>query len=454
MNKARQIAYGLLTCLGRHTVTGMLASSGGQFVDWTSAYRLFNKERIDVGRFFTAALRETLNERPSSQGIVAHMDDTLIKKTGRKIPGTAWRRDPLGPPFHTNFIWGQRFLQISLALPDGEGPCQSRSVPVDFHHCPTLKKPGHKATEQEIQEYKKERKRVNLSMQGKERIKALRKNLDEQGHEKEELVISVDGSYTNGTVLKNLPPKTTLIGRIRKDVSLHSLPDQTTGAGRKRVYGEKLPTPEQIRQSDEYHWQKVEAWAAGRRHDFNVKVVKDAKWRKAGGMHTMQIVVIRPLSYRLTKSSKLLYREPAYLVCTDNGMDIKQLLQDYLWRWEIEVNFREEKTLLGCGQAQVRNEKSATVLPAFTVALYAFILLASRKIEKGAANKQMPRPKWYSMKKRTRTTASEIINRLRAELWAKAIGFNFSDFVKQQFKTKTLEKWDDSITHTFMYVRK
>jgi hypothetical protein len=29
----------------------------------------------------------------------------------------------------------------------------------------------------------------------------------------------------------------------------------------------------------------------------------------------------------------------------------------YLWRWEIEVNFREEKTLIGCGQSQVRTFK-------------------------------------------------------------------------------------------------
>jgi hypothetical protein len=44
--------------------------------------------------------------------LIAHMDDTILKKTGKKISGTSWRRDPLGPPFQNNFIWGQRFLQI------------------------------------------------------------------------------------------------------------------------------------------------------------------------------------------------------------------------------------------------------------------------------------------------------------------------------------------------------
>jgi hypothetical protein len=27
-----------------------------------------------------------------------------------------------------------------------------------------------------------------------------------------------------------------------------------------------------------------------------------------------------------------------------------------LWRWEVEVNFRDEKTLLGFGQSQVRSD--------------------------------------------------------------------------------------------------
>jgi hypothetical protein len=47
----------------------------------------------------------------------------------------------------------------------------------------------------------------------------------------------------------------------------------------------------------------------------------------------------------------MLYREPAYLICTETGLGIEDILQAYIWRWEIEVDFREEKTLLGCGQA-------------------------------------------------------------------------------------------------------
>lgn len=84
------------------------------------------------------------------------MDDTIIKKTGKKIPGTAWRRDPLGPPFHTNFIWGQRFIQVSMALPISGDIGQSRAIPVDFHHCPTVIRPKKNAGQQEIIQYREE----------------------------------------------------------------------------------------------------------------------------------------------------------------------------------------------------------------------------------------------------------------------------------------------------------
>ncbi|MEA2105452.1 MAG: hypothetical protein U9P82_01825 [Bacteroidota bacterium] len=89
------------------------------------------------------------------------MDDTILKKTGKKVFGTSWRRDPLGPPFQTNFIWGQRFLQLSLALPLKEGLSQSRGIPVDFHHCPTAQKPGMKASVEDIKQYKEASRQLN-----------------------------------------------------------------------------------------------------------------------------------------------------------------------------------------------------------------------------------------------------------------------------------------------------
>jgi hypothetical protein len=449
----RDLAFGALNCMGRHTLTGMITASGQQFMDWSSAYRLFSQKRVDTSKLFEVALSGVLQELGQQQMIVAHMDDTLLKKTGRHIPGTAWRRDPLGPPFQTNFIWGQRFIQISMALPDHQGCSQSRAIPIDFHHCPSTKKPSKTATEQDWENYKEQQHKSKLSKQGSERLKNLRDTLDEHGVNEKQLLVSVDGSYTNEEVLKNLPERVTLIGRIRKDTKLYGIPDNQNDLGRMKVYGDRLPTPEQVRQSDLYPWQVVKAWAAGKEHNFNVKVITDTRWRSAGQKHTLQLVVIRPLGYRLTKSSKMLYRDPAYLICTDNSLCIDKLLQAYLWRWEIEVNFREEKTLLGCGQAQVRNPESAQRVPAFISAIYAILHLAAHRSLKVTDNKYLPRPSWYQRKEGKRPSTGDLINNLKAQVWSKATGMNFSGFVKQELRTQSLKNEANPCTSAMFYAR-
>jgi hypothetical protein len=451
--RARELAYGALTCMGRHTLTGMLSSSGKQFMDWSSAYRLFSQHRLDSCLLFDTVQQEMMQELRECSKIVTHMDDTILKKTGRFVPGASWRRDPLGPHFQTNFIWGQRFLQISMALPDGRQCCPSRAIPVDFHHCPTAKKPGRKATEQDKTIYHEQQRQLKLSRQGCQQLCRLRSSLDCHGIEGKQLVVSVDGSYTNTEVLKNLPDRTTLIGRIRKDTKLFGLPQEQPLKGRKRGYGNRLPTPEQIRQSDQYPWMQVKAWAAGRQHLFDVKVINHILWRSAGQKQHLQLLVIRPLGYRLTKSSPVLYREPAYLICTDPDLPIEELLQDYLWRWEIEVNFREEKTILGCGQAQVRNPDSAHSVPAFLTALYAMLLLATHRSLKSSNQKMLPRPKWYQKKQDRRHSTGDIINHLRAQLWSKAVGINFSGFVNQEIKSQSLKNKSNPIISSMFYLR-
>src|SRR5690606_10036222 len=88
------------------TVTGMLTASGNQFKDWSAAYRLFKGSRMNLKDIFGVIRKQVvlLNES-EDRYIYAHMDDTLLRKTGKKIYGSGWLRDPLGSPFANNFIW-------------------------------------------------------------------------------------------------------------------------------------------------------------------------------------------------------------------------------------------------------------------------------------------------------------------------------------------------------------
>lgn len=452
--RSLELGLGLLTCLGRHTVTGMIVARGGQFTDWTASYRLFSENRVSVAELFGAVRREVTGRLMPDQMLVVHMDDTLIRKTGKKIPGTAWRRDPLGPPFQTNLVWGQRFIQLSMVLPDRPLNSQSRAIPVAFHHCPGTRQPGRDATADMLADFREKQRQAKLSKQGAGQLALLRRRLDDEGHRDRVLHVSVDGSYTNRVVLKGLPRKTVLIGRIRKDTKLYKIPVRKNKTGRKKVYGDQIPTPEQVRQSDAVPWQPVVAWAAGKSHSFDVKVVRDLRWRPAGAAHDIQLVIIRPLAYRLTKGSKLLYRQPAYLICTDNGLGIEQLLQAYLWRWEIEVNFRDEKTVMGCGEAQVRNENSAGALPAFGVAMYSLMLLAANEASKTRDSTVLPRPLWDPAKDNQRLATNEMANLMRAHLWAHNEGGSLDAFIENEHLTKSLRNSSKPNVAAVLYYRK
>jgi len=443
-----------LVCLGRHTVTGLLATSGSQFRDWSAAYRLFARERFDMQKVFDQILTGVIDLLDQDAPLVVALDDTLLRKKGTRTHGVSWRRDPLGPAFRHNLIRGQRVLQLSAALPSPEG--HARMVPVDLVHAPSPKKPRKSAHPEQWRVYRQACQQSNLGRVATGCLDRLRKRIDQNPKEKGRRVLIVgDGGFTNGTVMKDMPPNMTFIGRLRADAKLYQLPGQpaATSRGRRRIYGPPAPTPEQIRQSETIPWRYVRVHAAGKWHLFRIKTVSPLRWRATSNHHNLRLVVIAPLSYRPRKGSRLLYRKPAYLICTDTELPLDQLIQAYVWRWDIEVNFRDEKTLLGLGQAQVRNQHSVETLPQLIVAAYAAMLLAAaRTYGIDGSPKELPPPKWRRNGAKQRTTTNDLINQMRAELWGRALGLgNLSDFVTTNHEQMKSQKNRPDLKSAVLY---
>lgn len=409
--------------LGRRTVTGMLTASAQQGLDWSAAYRLFEQGRFEGEALFAPALRAVCAGLGEQEPLVALMDDTLIRKRGRRVHGAGWKRDPLGPPFCNNFIWGQRFVQLSAALPEGPGASRARGIPVDWIHSPLPPKPRRKAPAEQWAQYKELQRTMKVSVVGLERIRALRAALDTQGQPTRKLLVALDGTFTNQSVFRRLPGRTVAIGRLRKDARLYAVPSESESPqrGRKRFYGAPLPSPEELRQDASIPWVEVKAWAAGQTQSFQIKTMAPVRWR-GSGKRDVRIVAIRPLSYRPRKGTRLLYRNPVYLVCSEPELPLQRLLQAFVWRWEIEVNFRDEKTVLGVGEAQVRTPAAVQAVTAFIVAAYAFLLLAAARTGRIA----LPPPKWRQEQPAQRDSTPRLLGALRHQLWAKALGVNLT----------------------------
>jgi len=448
--RLRAHLLGQLLCLGNHTVTGLLTTLGQQFSDWSAGYRLYAASRIDTEVLFAQVLQGVQAFQAAAAPVVVAMDDSLLPKSGRKIPGVAWRRDPQGPPFQTNFIRAQRVLQLSVALPYGAQGA-ARMIPIDFQQAPTAVRPRKQAAAQEWQAYAQVQKKLNINVVGVERVKQLQAKLNRPLH------LAVDGRFTNSTVLRGLPAQTCLTGRIRGDANLYAPPvaEPRSGRGRPPSYGQPLPTPEQIRQDESLPWQLVPAFASGKVHAFRLKTFV-VKWPVAGPDKELRLLVVAPLGYRLRKGGRLLYRKPAYLICTDPRLPVPQALQECLWRWDIEVNFRDEKTVLGVGQAQVRNPNSVQDLPASAVAAYAMLLLAAaRTYGLQGIPETLPRPAWQVRQVRQRASTNNLINELRYEVWGRGIEkANFSGFTSQGYQPQKPEKFLTDLESAAFYAGK
>jgi hypothetical protein len=432
-----------LVCFGRHTVTGLLRNQDRTQCDWTADYRLYSEDRFNEDRLFSQVRSqiEQLSDTPEAP-LIAAMDDSLLRKTGRKIHGSRYQRDPMSPPFHVNFVRGLRVLQISAAVRQGsEGA--ARLIPIDFQHAALPAKPHKNASAEAHAAYEAERAKKNINLIGRDRLAHLRQQMDQSASAQRPLIVTIDGRFTNSTVLRNIPERTTLIGRVRKDSVFHFAPAAQPERGRKRKYGLRGPTPEELLKDQSHSWQAVQAYAAGKRYDFKIKTLSPVFSPMDKGTHPLRVVVVEPVAYRNSKASKLERREPAFLICTNPDLPLSELLQIYLWRWDIEVNFRDEKTILGVGQAQVRTEASNQNAPALAVAAYALLLLAGIKVYGSEGRPAaINSPQWYQRKPQQRATTNELINQLRYEFWASAIKGNFHPFCSESRPDQNATKSD------------
>jgi hypothetical protein len=420
-------------------VTGLLTTCGAQFQDWSATYRLFSQDRLPMPAIFSVVRRAVADQLPPGAPFRAVLDDSLLRRSGLHTPGVAWRRDPLGPRFQANLVRGQRFLQVSAAMPGSDG--NFRLTPIAFVHAPTPHKPKRQASVEALAQYRLEARRCRLGLRATEQMLQLRESLDQDpGGQERTLILAFDGGYTNSTVLRNIPPRTTCIGRIRKDAHLCFRPDpaRRKAGGRPLRYGADAPTPDQFRTDESEAWQTMAFTHSGVAHQLRYKLRRNLMWRTAGVTQTLQLVVIAPLAYRPRKGSRLLYRDPAYLICTDPELDPREIIEAYFQRWDIEVNFRDEKTLLGVGQAQVRAETSVQSAPALTVAAYAMLLVSAQRAFGNSSDGWLPQPKWAAHSKGPRTSTQQMIHQLRAEVWGRGLGIErFSDFAAQpSFDTK------------------
>lgn len=385
--RAVRQALGSLVCLGRRCLTRIIWTNGAQDRSGSAEYFLHSRCQWEPQELFRPILKQALEQGPPRLAGVAS-DDTKLRKTGRCIPQVFYQRDPMSPPFHVNLLLGLRFLQASLLVPlHRKAPVGSRALPIRFQEVSRVKRPGKKATEELMKQYQEAAKQKNLSRSFVQMGQQLRTELDLAGGHNKVLVLTGDGSCCHRPCFAEIPERSVLLVRARKDAKL-CFRALASAQGPRRFYGTEKFTPEYVRQDQRREWKNTRIFYGGKRRKIRYKEVTEVYWQRGAQQRPLRLIVIAPTPYRKSKSKKRYYRDPAYLLTTDLRSSTKQLLQIYFDRWQIEVNHREEKDTLGVGQAQLWNATSVPKQPVLAVAAYSALLLASLKAfgaERGAA---------------------------------------------------------------------
>lgn len=402
--RALLLTIGLVLVTGRSMISRVLIVTGMTTSDWTAFYRVFAAARIDLTDLRAQVTTAWLALYPDDAPAVVVVDGTQLPRTGRKISGVGFARHPRTPAWKPGIHRAQRWQGVSgLTMPTEDGDC--RTIPLWFAPAPSPSArhwPDHPATPE-----------WHAAMAG---VHWVRETMDRQGDGSRSLVVVGDGAYCGAPVWNALPPRTTLIARCAKNRALYALPDQNAPPrrGRKRLYGERGPTPQHQGQNRSRR-QTCDIIVRGKTRHLGVVVSGPWVMQRAAD-HPLMLITIGGIG-RTTGTTRRNRDMMHFLVNARNTSDGWELpypidqLAMWVWqRWEVEVMHRELKSGWGLGDQQQWSPVAAATVTQWVVWAYAVLILTGVT---------MPPPvrttrRWYRPR---RWTPRDLTMLLRQELW-------------------------------------
>ena len=403
------LTVGLLLVGGRTMLSRVLLVLGQGDMDWSAAYRLFARGRVDLEVLRREVVQRWLAQLGPRTPLVTVVDGTQLPRTGRRMPGAGWGRAPRTPPWRPGIHHAQRWEGLSgLTRRSADG--DSRAIPLWFEPAPG---PTARAWDGVAPRSEAEA--------GMAAVRWLRTMLDTLGAGSRRLIVVADGAYSGAPVWTALPPRVTLLARCAKNRALFAMPPVTTGGrGRRRKYGARGPTP-QAQWGQRTGWTPRTIRVRGRDRHLRIKVSGPWLVKPAPACPLFLLVVAG--SHRRTDRYR---RQPlAFLVSarrTPKGAwvlpdPVTELVQWAWQRWEVEVLHRELKRGFGLGDQQQWRPTSAALVPQWVVWTYAMLVLAAE-----AAWGTGPPPAASRWHRGRRWTPREAVSDVRQELWSGHLG--------------------------------
>jgi len=330
-----QVAQTRLRC-----VTGMLIGARlSELWHHARAHRFFSAARWSVDEL-GLKVAEVIVERllPADAPLVVPVDDSLLKRRGRRIFGCFWHHDATANSKGSAVAWGNNWVTagINVKLPFLE---RTVCLLVLFRLWRPRRPEYAKAN-------KPDPERPSKTRLASEMLAVLAARFPNR-------IIHMVGDAAYASV-KDLPQTVTLTSRLRVDATLNKLapprpPKGQRKRGRPPKRGPVLPKLDQIAHNPATEWTETTVRRYGKREQVMLHTFC-CLWYEAFGTQPVQVVIIQD-------TSKAQGFELA-LISTDLDATPAQLVERYSERWPTEVAYEEGKEIFGVGDARNRTENA------------------------------------------------------------------------------------------------
>lgn len=350
-------------------------------------YRFFSQGAWEPDALGTALIKLVLPFTASGP-LLAVVDDTLARKTGKNIWGANMHHDPLHW-LPNALAFGHNWVVLAVVI---QVPLVQRPVAV-----PVL-----------WRLYRSNKTRAGKTRQGRRERKCVGAATKTEYRTRPELAVEMlhvlraavgperlihalgDSAYGGKSVTRCLPANTVAISRVPMNAALYALPPARRPGqkGSPRKKGQRLPNPKQMA-ARKAGWRTATVSIYGKQVRVRYKTAV-VLWYNSTHTMPVRIVLVRDPKGR---------RKDDCFFSTDPRMSPEAIIETYACRWSIEVAFRDSKQLLGFERSQARTAKAVQRTGPF--ALLAYTVTVAWFVQHGHQHypSLIPKRPWYRHKR-------------------------------------------------------
>jgi hypothetical protein len=344
------LAAGLAAQPRRRTVVGMLLGAGLSRV-WPHdrAHYFFARARWEIDELGLAVARLVVLVLAPPGALTVAVDDSLFRRTGRKVHGAGWQHDGSAPGrrktgFGTCFVTAGIIVTLPFC-----------TRPVCLPVLARLVLPGTK-----VAWWARGSKTVTPAAGTKTATAVALVTLLAGAFPGRLVHVVADAAY-HGPALKNLPGHVTWTTRLPANAVLYDLaPPRLPGTkGRTRRKGARLGKPAEL--ADAACWEPATVHVYGRDEDKDL-ADRTCLWYGCLDTTTVRVILARDRRGLLA------------LVTTDLTTPAAALITRYAARWSIEQAFADARNILGAGEARNRTRRAVQRTVPFALYVHTLII--------------------------------------------------------------------------------